>query len=201
MTSNAIKFTENGTVNITIEKLRTTQKGTNIIKATISDTGIGMSQDQLPLLFNPFTQLDNSSTKSFSGTGLGLVISKQLCEMMNGIVGVKSKLGDGSTFWFTFEVPEIAPFEVENKNTNSPQLVVDFKGLKVLVVDDNLVNRKVATEILKNHNCQVDTAVNGKEAIEKITENNYEIVLMDIQMPVMDGITATIEIKKNSTNK
>ncbi len=201
LTSNAIKFTENGTVNITIEKLRTTQKGTNIMKATISDTGIGMSQDQLPLLFNPFTQLDNSSTKSFSGTGLGLVISKQLCEMMNGIVGVKSKLGDGSTFWFTFEVPEIAPFEVENKNTNSPQLVVDFKGLKVLVVDDNLVNRKVATEILKNHNCQVDTAVNGKEAIEKITENNYEIVLMDIQMPVMDGITATIEIKKNSTKK
>lgn len=201
LTSNAIKFTENGTVNITIEKLRTTQKGTNIMKATISDTGIGMSQDQLPLLFNPFTQLDNSSTKSFSGTGLGLVISKQLCEMMNGIVGVKSKLGDGSTFWFTFEVPEIAPFEVENKNTNSPQLVVDFKGLKVLVVDDNLVNRKVATEILKNHNCQVDTAVNGKEAIEKITENDYEIVLMDIQMPIMDGIAATIEIKKNSTKK
>jgi PAS domain S-box-containing protein len=196
LTSNSIKFTDKGNVNILIEKLRTTKNGTHILKATISDTGIGMSQEQLPLLFNTFTQLDNTTTKSFSGTGLGLVISKQLCEMMNGIIGVKSKIGQGSTFWFTFEVPEIEPFEIINEIEQVSSQPVDFKGLKVLVVDDNVVNRKVATEILKSHNCVVDTAVNGIEAIEKVSCHDYGIVLMDIQMPVMDGVAATKEIKK-----
>lgn len=196
LTSNSIKFTENGTVSILIEKLRTTQKGTIILKSTITDTGIGMSQTQLPMLFNPFTQLDNSTTKAFGGTGLGLVISKQLCEMMNGIVGVKSQLGKGSTFWFTFEVPVIAPFEIQSAENLDVTLHLNFKGLKVLVVDDNATNRKVASEILKNHNCVVDTAVNGLDAISKVSENDYGIVLMDIQMPIMDGVAATTEIKK-----
>jgi PAS domain S-box-containing protein len=201
LTSNSIKFTDKGSVSIVIEKLRTAKNGTHILKATVTDTGIGMSQDQLPMLFNPFTQLDNTTTKSFSGTGLGLVISKQLCEMMNGIVGVKSKLDHGSVFWFTFEVTEIEPFEVEQAINTRPQEQVDFRGLKVLVVDDNLVNRKVATEILRNHHCLVDTAINGKEAIEKVIANDYAMVLMDIQMPVMDGIAATTEIKKITSKK
>ena len=201
LTSNSIKFTDKGSVKIVIEKLRTAKNGTHILKATVTDTGIGMSQDQLPLLFNPFTQLDNTTTKSFSGTGLGLVISKQLCEMMNGIVGVKSKLNNGSVFWFTFEVTEIEPFEIEQAINTSAQEQVDFRGLKVLVVDDNLVNRKVASEILRNHHCIVDTAVNGKEAIEKVMANDYAIVLMDIQMPVMDGIAATAAIKQINTKK
>jgi CheY-like chemotaxis protein/HPt (histidine-containing phosphotransfer) domain-containing protein len=160
-----------------------------------------MSQDQLPLLFNTFTQLDNTTTKSFGGTGLGLVISKQLCELMNGTVGVKSAIGKGSTFWFTFEVPAIAPFDVNIYTVPNLISTIDFKGLNVLVVDDNAVNRKVATEILKTHNCVVDTASNGKEAIDKILENEYAIVLMDIQMPVMDGVSATIEIRRISKKK
>ena len=180
---------------IQIEKLRTTKNKTHILKATISDTGIGMSQNQLPKLFSPFTQLDNSSTKAFSGTGLGLVNSKQLCELMNGIVGVKSQLGNGSTFWFTFEVPEIEPFDINNTEIKNELLNLNFKGLKVLVVDDNSVNRKVATEILKKHNCLVDNAINGVEAIEKVKNNDYGLVLMDIQMPIMDGVTATNKIK------
>jgi len=193
LTSNAIKFTEVGGVAIRLEKVKTNKQSV-VIKASISDSGIGISKDNLPLLFNTFSQVDNSSTKAFGGTGLGLVISKQLCELMNGTMGVKSKMSEGSVFWFTFELPIIAPFEVVQTKTNTTENV-KFINTSVLVVDDNAVNRKVATEILLKHGCKVETATNGIEAIEKVKNNNYSLVLMDIQMPVMDGVTAMKEIK------
>ncbi|MEY5047791.1 MAG: multi-sensor hybrid histidine kinase [Bacteroidota bacterium] len=201
LTSNAIKFTDKGSVTIQVEKQKSSVKNKCLLKASIIDTGIGIAKENLALLFNTFSQIDNSSTKSFSGTGLGLVISKQLCEMMNGTIGVKSKVNHGSSFWFTFLVPTCEPFEIPQQNKVNIHQDVNLNGVAILVVDDNSVNRKVASEILKSYHCSVDLATNGIEAIDKVKANNYQLILMDIQMPVMDGVTAMQEIRSTIKNK
>jgi PAS domain S-box-containing protein len=198
LTSNSIKFTEQGSVsiNVTLEGKR---DNVNKIRVEISDTGIGISDDNLQKLFNYFSQVDNSSTKSYGGTGLGLAISKELCKMMNGEIGVRTKIGDGSTFWFTFEAQE-SKRGTEAKNTDDTivRITGRFKSSnpKILVVDDNHVNQMVASEILKKAGCTVETASNGLEAIEKVKHTTYDLIFMDIQMPQMDGTTATREMKK-----
>jgi CheY-like chemotaxis protein len=172
---------------------------TSLIKAEISDTGIGISQENIQLLFNSFSQVDGSNTKSYGGTGLGLAISKQLCKLMHGDIGVKSEAGKGSIFWFTFEA-EITDREPINGKETTVQLSksIIFNGRQphVLLVDDNLVNRKVAGEILKKINVAVDFGENGIQAIEKVAANDYDLVFMDIQMPEMDGITAVSHIRE-----
>ncbi len=202
LVSNSIKFTDNGSVNVKLERLR--GKGDyHVIKAEVSDSGIGISKENLKLLFDAFSQIDNSSKKSYGGTGLGLAISKQICKLMNGDIGVRSQAGKGSTFWFTFEAKSTneAP-PVEDFQTK-PQLAKQFKELKayILLVDDNGINQKVARDILKKAGCTIDIASNGLEAIEKVKKNTYDLILMDIQMPVMDGIEATTEIKKLKLKK
>jgi PAS domain S-box-containing protein len=197
-TSNSIKFTDKGSVKINImleEKKDTLHK----IKVEVTDTGIGISEENLKMLFESFSQVDNSSTKSYSGTGLGLAISKELCRMMNGEVGVRTKLGEGSTFWFTFEANSSKRIsEQESSSEKIPKIENTFTNIspKILVVDDNNINQLVASEILKKSGCEVDIAGNGMEAIEKVKNNKYDIIFMDIQMPKMDGVTATREIKK-----
>jgi PAS domain S-box-containing protein len=197
LTSNAIKFTEEGGVVVRISSTPI-KSSKHKIKIEVQDSGIGISEENKALLFDNFSQLDNSSTKSYAGTGLGLVISKELSRLMDGDIGVESKPGIGSTFWFTFEAREATASSVnqsldEGSETRMYRFIGDVPD--VLIVDDNMVNRKVAGEILKKYGCVVDTAADGFEAIDKVKSHNYDLVLMDIQMPDMDGITATRNIR------
>jgi PAS domain S-box-containing protein len=199
LTSNSIKFTDRGGISIS---LYLTEKigDVNRIKVEVRDSGIGISEDNLKILFESFSQVDNSSSKSYAGTGLGLAISKELCKMMNGQIGVQTKLGEGSIFWFTFEAKDSKRgLDVKNGNKDTDRVTVkkflDYSP-KILLVDDNNVNQLVATEILTKSGCTVECAGNGLEAIEKVKSTPYDLVFMDIQMPKMDGLTATAEIRK-----
>ena len=198
LTSNSIKFTDQGSVTINVLLL---EKRGNVhkIKVEVIDTGIGISDENKKMLFESFSQVDNSSTKAYSGTGLGLAISKELCKMMNGEIGVETKLGEGSTFWFTFEANESKRFnEPDSSATQIIKIENTFKDVKpkILLVDDNSINQLVASEILRKAGCEVDIADNGMDAIEKVKNVEFDLIFMDIQMPKMDGITATREIRK-----
>ena len=197
LTSNSIKFTDRGSVkiNLTLQERREDKLK---IKAEIIDTGIGISDDNLKKLFESFSQVDTSSTKTYAGTGLGLSISKELCRIMNGEIGVETELGTGSTFWFTFETEEADEVLHTIKTPTKIGFTNTFTGYrpKILLVDDNSINLLVASEILKKSGCEVETVDNGMEAIERIQSVKYDLIFMDIQMPRMDGITATREIKK-----
>lgn len=204
LTSNALKFTENGEVKVQVSSVWTKGKF-HKIKVEVYDSGIGITPKNLKLLFNAFTQVDNSSRKNFGGTGLGLVISKELCRLMKGEIGVESELGHGSMFWFTFEIKEtvISPTQQVKMATEEIKLENFFQAYKptVLLVDDNFVNRKVASEILKKAGCVVDTADSGKKAIELVAatfspeKQHYDAIFMDIQMPDMDGIETTQNLR------
>jgi PAS domain S-box-containing protein len=200
LTSNAIKFTDGGgSINIS---LKTIAKGAvkNVIKVVVSDSGIGISPENFRKLFNSFSQIEDTSTKAFGGTGLGLSISKELCKLMGGDIGVYSALGLGSSFWFTFEAEETNEEVIDDEELLTKDVVINnFFNEKVpviLVVDDNMVNRQVAGEILKKSGCEVELAVNGQDAINKSQKRQYDVIFMDIQMPDMDGVTATKKIRE-----
>ena len=198
LTSNSIKFTDEGsvTINMLVQKKVV---NTYTIKVEIIDTGIGIARENKQKLFHSFSQIDDSSTKLYAGTGLGLAISKELCKLMNGEIGVESELGVGSTFWFTFEAKESKRSAV-NKSSEDNRSTITNKlediNPYILIVDDNSINQLVASEILKKSGCNIDVAENGLIAIEKVKSNRYDLVFMDIQMPQMDGVTATREIRK-----
>ena len=200
--SNALKFTKDGgSIHLSMKPQFKYNK-THVIKVNVRDTGIGIAKEYLDSLFKSFSQVDDSSTKTFGGTGLGLRISKELCELMNGNIGVYSTPDLGSTFWFTFEAlatdKEVVEKEREKEKEEEGTITLgEFadSSPKILLVDDNLVNRQVAGEILKSAGCQVDQANDGHEAIEMATQKNYDLIFMDIQMPHMDGVTATKKLK------
>lgn len=193
LTSNALKFTNNAKVEIKVKK-----EGKSKIRFEVIDQGIGISQEDQDKLFHAFEQLDNSTSKSFGGTGLGLVISKNLSSRMNGDMGVVSELGKGSTFWFTIEAIET---ESKPKEEANSEVEVKLNGYfknspAILLVDDNAVNRKVASEILKKSGCVVTQADSGFAAIDLFrVNNNFDLILMDIQMPEMDGIQTTKKLR------
>lgn len=200
LTSNAIKFTDGGgAIDIGIKSL-SNGKSPNMIKFDVSDSGIGISQENLEKLFMSFNQIDNSTSKAFGGTGLGLAISKALCKMLGGEIGVYSTPGFGSTFWFTIVAPPASGDQIDEYEEQEEEIEIKgfFKTKQpyILLVDDNMVNRQVAGEILSKAGCKVDMAESGFVAIEKAAENEYDLILMDIQMPEMDGVSATQKIKK-----
>ncbi len=199
LTSNAIKFSQKkGNINISL-RLMETKDSKHHFKCQIKDSGIGISKEDQNKLFKSFSQLDTSSTKNYAGTGLGLAISKELVNSMNGEIGVVSTPGLGSTFWFTFIADVAQENEVDKKGKkDDSKISKQFKGAKpqILVVDDNSVNRRVATQILSKSGCNVDEAQNGFEALDLVKKNKYDLVFMDIQMPEMDGVKVTQEIKK-----
>lgn len=199
LTSNAIKFTNAGDVNIKVDS-KCLPNDEYLLHVRVKDSGIGISAEDQQLLFTDFTQLDNSSTKTFGGTGLGLAISRQLATLLSGEIGVESEPNNGSTFWFTIKTKRAGKAAVEKEIQNQTSRNVETEILEnspyVLLVDDNQINQKVAQKLLERINCHCDIASNGFEAIEHATTHNYNIIFMDIQMPEMDGITATKLIKE-----
>lgn len=192
--NNAIKFTKEGgiTINCKLDKLNE-----NDVKVmfTVIDTGIGISDAAKENLFESFTQADTSTTRKFGGTGLGLAISKSLAHLMHGEIGVDSVEGKGSSFWFTILL-EKATDQVSQEKYEEEVILESTKKLKILVAEDNTINQRVARFIIEKLGHSIDIAENGEIAVKKFSEGNYDIVFMDIQMPVMDGIKATKNIRE-----
>jgi len=193
LAGNAIKFTSAGQVAIQVRVLE--DRGRALTSFQVLDSGIGIAPEVLPRLFQPFVQADTSSTRHFGGTGLGLSIVRRLVELMGGQVNVVSEVGKGSAFSFTLALQPAADAasELARNEPLAPQ--PQFSGT-VLLVEDNPVNQKVATRVLQRLGLQVDTADNGQIGIERFTKASYDIVLMDVQMPIMDGVNATTKIRE-----
>lgn len=195
--NNAIKFTRNGSISINAEKVQDHSHNTQL-KVTVSDTGIGISESDQERLFQKYQQIDTSLLQPADGTGLGLYICKQLISLMGGTIGVQSTVGQGSHFWFHIPCRES---NAESKIITELNGSVDVQlGLNVLLVDDKKVNLQVISLMLQTANCKIDTAFNGIEALEKFNPQKHEVVLMDIMMPLMDGITAMKELRKKHNN-
>jgi len=199
---NAIKFTDKGSVFLRVG-LDSQDQQSVTVRFTIQDTGIGIAADKLEQVFAPFTQADASTTRSFGGTGLGLSISRQLVELMGGNLGVESKEGEGSTFWFTVPLdkqPEGATCFKSRPPTDSLtplSLAVEPKAnnFRLLLVEDEPTNQMFIRSILRKQGYQVDLAQNGREALDLLEQNEYALVLMDCMMPVLDGYDATSVIR------
>lgn len=200
LVSNAIKFTEKGEVIVRIKRPGNDRKDTRF-HFEVQDTGVGMSREEVAMLFQPFQQADCSATRKYGGTGLGLVICRQLVEMMDGgQIGVESFPGNGSTFWFTVRlatgVKPVVPSLPDSKK-NESGVLGKIKGAHILLVDDNAFNLEVAVDFLLGAGAVVTTGRNGKEAIELLHQQRFDCVLMDVQMPVMDGVEAVRQIRKD----
>ena len=192
--NNAVKFTKRGQVRLAISVRETTETEI-LLHFSVTDTGIGLTEEQVSRLFKGFVQADTSSTRIYGGTGLGLAVSKSLAQAMGGAVGVDSVHGEGSTFWFTVRL-KIGSHE-NSLNTQLDRI----GGARILLVEDNEINQQVACELLQGVGMEVDIAANGEIALQNVAARfadgrPYDIVLMDMQMPVMDGVTATRLIRK-----
>ena len=198
---NAVKFSKEGTLFLRAKKIH--EIGNEIlVRFEVQDCGIGIEAEKLPRLFQAFEQADSSTTRQYGGTGLGLAITKHIAQLMGGEVGVESEIGKGSTFWFTVKlvhghekpmpINSIAIKDVETV------LATQHSGSRILLVEDNEINREVALDIMSGMNLVIESAVDGQEAVNKVRESDYDLVLMDIQMPVMDGLNATQVIRSMS---
>jgi signal transduction histidine kinase/ActR/RegA family two-component response regulator len=217
LTNNAIKFTNEGHVVVAVETIDLRHGGFDqnlefipdwitspsslnpdsevLLKFEVTDTGIGISDEEQQSLFNDFAQLENPLIKQFEGTGLGLSISKNLTRLMKGKIGVHSKKGDGSTFWFTMVVEKGDDELLTNQRLGILSQKKPLRPLSILLVEDNILNQKFAMTSLERSGHHVDLAENGKIAVEKFKNSQYDLILMDIAMPIMDGIEATRVIR------
>jgi signal transduction histidine kinase/ActR/RegA family two-component response regulator len=203
LAGNAVKFTEAGTVSVWLgTHLRPPLK----LAIRVSDTGPGIPAQALPRLFHPFVQADASTTRKYGGTGLGLAICRQIVELLGGEIGVESRVGAGSTFWFTVgvELPDeeaLARWREASRAKDRLPANHTATGCRVLVVEDNAVNQKVAAALLGRMGARVDVAANGREAIDACEKIGYDIVFMDCQMPVMDGYQSSTLIRSQEASR
>ena len=210
LVGNAIKFTAKGNVRLEIDPVRQSDEDVQI-KFSVIDTGIGVSPEAQKKLFQSFSQADASTTRKYGGTGLGLAISRNLVELMGGSLDLTSKLGEGSTFFFVLSLPKnnaasdrlpVALVEYPAKSVAAPAAL---SGVRVLLVEDVKINQMVATRLLQQLGCSVEVANNGIEAVEAWRKKKYDVILMDCQMPEMDGSQATqlirtLELKENRSS-
>ncbi|MEW6203702.1 MAG: PAS domain S-box protein [Pseudomonadota bacterium] len=205
--SNALKFTEKGRIHLQVQSVADGKQ----LQFSVKDTGIGMNQEQCAALFQPFSQVDDSSSRRYGGAGLGLSICKNLVELMGGNIWVESKPGLGTTFHFTVDCidPEFTiraedqqalKLQTQNTPADTGPAIPPMLNKRVLVVDDHKLNRMVASEMLKKWGAQVHLAENGKEAVQACVSERYDMVLMDLQMPEMDGYEATARILEELGN-
>jgi PAS domain S-box-containing protein len=192
--TNALKFTETGTIVLRTKVESAT--GSNVrVHFEVQDTGIGIPAEVIPRLFSAFEQADNSTTRKYGGTGLGLAITKKLAELMGGSAGVMSELGVGSTFWFAVQLKKGHSFaraaKLPVQESAETLLQRDFSNLRILLVEDEFVNREVALDYLRDISQTIDLAEDGTEAVALAKRYRYDAILMDMQMPIMDGLEAT----------
>ncbi len=194
---NATKFTFDGTIELIVHS--TVLNNNNLrLHCDVIDSGIGMSKEQQQELFKPFSQADTSTSRRFGGTGLGLSICKALVELMNGQISISSEEGQGSTFSFFVELEPYDAKRHEMETQHNPWENTRYDGLKFLLVEDNAVNQEIALAILSEFGIDADVANDGKIAVEAFMENDYALILMDMRMPVMDGVEATINIRNSA---
>ncbi len=196
---NAIKFTERGHISLQA-RIQDEDATHMLVRFEVTDTGIGVAQETLGSLFQAFEQADSSTTRKYGGTGLGLAITRSLARLMGGDTGAESVLGQGSTFWFSarlekrpgvvLEVLPVAPPDVEE------QLTRDHQGARILLVEDNPINQEVALDLLRALGLNATLAENGQEAVNLARRSVFDLVLMDVQMPIMDGLEATQQLRK-----
>jgi PAS domain S-box-containing protein len=208
LVANAIKFTSRGEVTLDADLDSQSDKAVSV-RFAVTDTGIGIAEEQISTLFSPFVQADASTTRKYGGTGLGLAISKQLAEMMGGSIRVNSRVGQGSTFWFIASfgqavldrrppAPQSATFRAETSIDSAASRVRPGHGERILIAEDNPTNREVILAQLKKLGYEATVATNGVEAVEAAERERFDLVLMDCQMPVMDGYEATHRIRRTA---
>lgn len=192
--SNAIKFTKEGKVDV---KARTVglKGNTHWLEVQVQDTGIGIPENKLDKIWDSFIQLDDFRSRKYEGSGLGLAITKKLIDLLGGEVSVNSQVGKGSTFKLTIPL-RTSKQSTKSKKERSDNIQGNLQGSKVLLVEDNLVNQRIATRFLKRWEAEVDLAENGEIALERLADNTYDLVLMDLQMPKMDGYTCAKAIRQ-----
>ena len=202
LVGNALKFTERGGIQVEVAPLESLQ-GNLLLRFSVEDTGIGMSAAQLGKLFTPFTQADPGTSRTFGGTGLGLAISKRLVELMGGEIWVESSPGAGSRFLFTARFP-LAPEQSEPPSTQQPLDQPDWRsalsGLRVLVIEDHAISLDLLSILLKQVGIQVSLASHGAEAMDLVRDSEFDAILMDLEMPDMDGFQATALIRSGERN-
>ena len=206
LVSNAIKFTDTGWVNVNVSILDTSGSSVSLL-FKVADSGVGISAEKHEKIFRNFSQADGSTTRRYGGTGLGLSISKQLVDIMGGSIGVESALGDGAQFWFKLHldlavVPgnknEINPLSSDliNNDNNEVECIRSKFLAKVLIAEDNPVNQLVIRGLMNSFGCESLLVETGHAAVDAFQKNTFDLVLMDIQMPGMDGTEATIKIRQ-----
>ncbi|MCW5976542.1 MAG: response regulator [Bryobacteraceae bacterium] len=196
LVGNAVKFTEQGRVSVSVEMAESDETGGEPqVYFSVEDTGIGIGPEHVDKIFHEFAQTDSSTTRRYGGTGLGLSISRRLVEMMGGAMGCESELGNGSAFWFTLPL-QAAPAPEEVKRQEAAAGDRTWARRRVLVVEDNPVNRTVAVRLLAREKCEVDAAESGRQAVEACAAGEYDLIFMDVNMPDMDGFQTAAEIRR-----
>ena len=200
LASNALKFTSKGFVEIRAS-LESFERSDGVLKFTVADSGIGLTPEQQRVIFLPFRQADGSTTRNYGGIGLGLSISTRLVELMGGEIGVSSDAGKGSTFWFTAKVGLAADARLGLARFARVMGATAAGPLRILVAEDNLVNQRVVKTLLERRGHTVELAETGSAAVEKAGRQNFDVILMDVQMPEMDGMEATRFVRKHDAQR